>query len=125
MPRPIRLTWPTIMGCSRPTARTSSTRPTDRKGRYNLNLNYTFGKAMGIINAAADPFNLANDYGVQPTNRTHLFNAAYSIELGNPAHDKILGGFVNGWQLSGITQVESGANLTGFSSGNNFNLNLN
>jgi hypothetical protein len=95
------------------------------KGRYNLNLNYTFGKAMGIINAAADPFNLANDYGVQPTNRTHLFNAAYSIELGNPAHDKILGGFVNGWQLSGITQVESGANLTGFSSGNNFNLNLN
>jgi hypothetical protein len=95
------------------------------KGRYNLNFNYTFGKAMGIVNSQSDSFNLANDYGVQPTNRTHIFNAAYSIELGNPARDKILGGFVNGWQLSGITQVESGANLTGFSSNSNFNLSLN
>ena len=90
------------------------------KGRYNLNFNYTFGKAMGIVNASADPYNLANDYGVQPTNRTHIFNAAYSIELPNATHDKVLGGFINGWQLSGITQVESGANLTGFSSGNDF-----
>ncbi|MGA2737307.1 MAG: TonB-dependent receptor [Bryobacteraceae bacterium] len=92
------------------------------KGRYNINMNYTFGKAMGIVNAAADPFNLANDYGVQPGNRKQIFNAAYSIELGSPTHDKILGGFVNGWQLSGITQLESGANLTGLSSGNDFAL---
>jgi hypothetical protein len=91
------------------------------KGRYNINFNYTFGKAMGILNSAADPFNLANDYGVQSTNRTHIFNAAYSIELGNPTHDRLLGGLVNGWQLSGITQVESGPNLTGFSSGSDFN----
>src|SRR5580700_9682316 len=91
------------------------------KGRYNINFNYAYGKAMGIVNANADPFNLANDYGVQPTNRTHIFNAAYSIELGNHTTGKLLGGFVNGWQLSGITQVESGANLTGLSSGNDFN----
>ena len=62
-----------------------------------------------------DQFNLNNDYGVQPANRTHIFNIAYSVELGNFANNKIAGGFVNGWQLSGITQVESGANLTGFS----------
>jgi hypothetical protein len=91
------------------------------KGRYNINFNYTFGKAMGIVNSSADPFNLANDYGVQNTNRTHIFNAAYSIELGNHTTDKIMGGFVNGWQLSGITQLESGANLAGFSSGSDFN----
>ncbi|MGA2577240.1 MAG: carboxypeptidase-like regulatory domain-containing protein [Bryobacteraceae bacterium] len=91
------------------------------KGRYNLNFNYAYGKAMGIVNANADPFNLANDYGVQPSNRTHIFNAAYSIELGNHTTGKMLGGFINGWQLSGITQVESGANLTGLSSGNDFN----
>jgi hypothetical protein len=90
------------------------------KGKYTINLNYTFSKAMGIVNPNLDPFNLSNDYGVQPTNRTHLFNAAYSIELGNPTHDRILGGVINGWQLSGITQVESGPNLTGFSSGNDF-----
>jgi hypothetical protein len=96
------------------------------KGRYNINLNYTFGKAMGIINnAQADAFNLASNYGVQPGNRTHIFNAAYSIELGSPTHDKILGGFVNGWQLSGITQLQSGANLTGNSSGQDFGMSLN
>jgi len=34
------------------------------KGRYNINLNYTFGKAMGIINnAQADAFNLASTMG--------------------------------------------------------------
>jgi hypothetical protein len=91
------------------------------KGHYNINFNYSYGKAMGIVNANADPFNLANDYGVQPANRTHIFNAAYSIELGSHTTDKILGGFVNGWQLSGITQLESGANLTGLSAGNDFN----
>ena len=96
------------------------------KGRYVVNLNYTFGKAMGIVNPALDQFNLGNDYGVQPGNRTHIFNAAYSIELGSPIHDnKIAAGFVNGWQLSGITQVQSGANLTGNSGGQNFSLNLN
>jgi len=95
------------------------------KGRYTINMNYAFGKSMGIVNPSLDSFNLANDYGVQPANRTHIFNAAYSIELGNPARDKIVGGFVNGWQLSGITQLQSGANLTGFSGGNNFSFNLN
>jgi hypothetical protein len=80
---------------------------------------------MGILNSSADPYNLANDYGVLSTNRKHIFNAAYSIELGNHTTDKLLGGFVNGWQLSGITQVESGPNLTGFSSGSDFNFSTN
>ncbi len=84
------------------------------KGRYTLNMNYTFGKSMGIINPSLDQFNLNNDYGVQATNRTHIFNAAYSIELGSPVqHNKPLEGLVNGWQLSGITQLESGPNLSG------------
>jgi hypothetical protein len=96
------------------------------KGKYTINMNYTFSKAMGIVNPSLDSFNLNNDYGVQPTNRTHIFNAAYSIEFGNPYKgNKIVAGAVNGWQLSGITQLESGPNLTGFSSGNNFGLALN
>jgi hypothetical protein len=96
------------------------------KGRYNINMNYAYGKAMGIVSAALDPFNLNNDYGVQPANRTQIFNAAYSIELGNPTRNKLAGGLVNGWQLSGITQIESGANLTAQNSnGENFGMNLN
>jgi Carboxypeptidase regulatory-like domain len=95
------------------------------KGRYTINSNYTFGKAMGIVNPALDQFNLNNDYGVQPGNRTHIFNIAYSIELGNfVEHNKIAQGFVNGWQLSGIMQLQSGANLSGLS-GENFGLTTN
>jgi hypothetical protein len=95
------------------------------KGRYTINLNYTFGKAMGIINPALDQFNLNNDYGVQSTNRTQIFNAAYSVELGNPIKkNKALEGVVNGWQLSGITQLETGPNLSAIQ-GENFGMNLN
>ena len=95
------------------------------KGRYTINMNYTFGKAMGIVNPTYDSFNLSNDYGVQTTNRTHIFNAAYSVELGSPVKGNVLAkGLVNGWQLSGITQVESGANLTG-NSGQTFGMNTN
>jgi hypothetical protein len=98
-------------------------------GRYNLNLNYTFGKAMGIVSSSGNPvndqFNLANNYGVLPSNRTHIFNAAYSIELGNPVKgNKFAQGLVNGWQLTGITQLQSGANLSGFN-GQNFGMNAN
>jgi hypothetical protein len=69
---------------------------------------------------------LRNNYGAQPTDRRHIFNAAYSIELGRPVRNNWLaGGLLNGWQLSGITQWESGANLT-YSTGNDhFNMQLN
>ena len=93
------------------------------KGRYTVNMNYTYSKALGIV-GFYDQFNLNNDYGVLPSNRTHIFNAAYSIDLGDHTKARLAGAFVNGWQLSGITQIESGANLTGFS-GQNFGMNLN
>ena len=94
------------------------------KGRYTVNLNYTYGKALGIISSTYDSFNMGNNYGVQQGNRTHVFNAAYSVELGNFSRNKVAGGFVNGWQVSGILQLQSGANLTG-NRGNNFSMNLN
>lgn len=94
------------------------------KGRYTVNLNYTFAKALGIINSSFDPFNLNNNYGVMPSNRTHLFNLAYSIELGSPVRQKIAGGVVNGWQVSGLMQLQSGANLTGNRT-QNFGMNTN
>jgi Carboxypeptidase regulatory-like domain len=96
------------------------------KGHYTLNFNYAFGKAMGIVNPALDEFNLRNDYGVQSGNRKHIFNAAYSFDLGNKwATGKLAGGFVNGWQLSGITQIQSGANITYNIGNDNYSLNLN
>jgi hypothetical protein len=85
------------------------------KNKYNINLNYTYGKSLGIHpGRIGDEFNLRNNYGVLPNDRRHLFNAAYSIELGNPIKDNAVAkGFLNGWQFSGISQIQSGPNLTG------------
>jgi len=96
-----------------------------QRGRYDFTLNYTYSKALGLLgvdSTSLDQLNLANDYGPEPFDRRHIFNAAYSIELGGPVHNsKALGALVNGWQLSGITQVQSGVNLTANSSGQAFN----
>ena len=43
------------------------------KGRAVISVNYTFGKALGIVSSTLDQFNINNDYGVQSTNRhAHL-----------------------------------------------------
>jgi hypothetical protein len=94
------------------------------RGRAVINANYTFGKALGILSPTLDSFNLNNDYGVQSTNRTHIFNIAYSYNLPNATRNKVIGQAINGWQVSGIVQVQSGANLTG-QRGQNFGMALN
>jgi hypothetical protein len=73
---------------------------------------------MGIVNAGLDQYNLNNDYGAMAQDRTHLLNFAYSIELPSPAHGRLAAGIVNGWQLSGVTQLESGPNLSALTSEN-------
>ena len=95
-----------------------------QRGRYNMQFNYTYGKALGIVNAW-DEFNLDNNYGPLANDRRHIFNAAYSIELPSPVKGNALArGLINGWQFSGITQIQSGANLTA-NTGGNFNLDTN
>jgi hypothetical protein len=94
------------------------------RGRAVFTANYSFGKAMGILSSTLDSFNLDNAYGVQPSNRRHIFNAAYSYEFGRLTRQKTAGLLVNGWQISGITQVQSGVNLTG-QRGQNFAMALN
>ncbi len=104
-----------------------------QRGRFNYMFNYTFSKAMGINNSAGisgitssstiDRLNMANDYGPLPFDRRHIFNAAYSLELGSPLKANLLArGLVNGWQISGITQWQSGVNLQMNTGNSNFNL---
>ncbi len=80
-----------------------------------LNFNYAFSKNLGDSNQAG----AFKDWGkheywtVLNYNRAHVFNAAYvftvpKIGLSN----LLLKNVVNGWQLSGITQIQSGAMLT-------------
>ncbi len=85
-------------------------------GKILFNLNYTWSRALGIQGALgtgtpANPFNVYDNYGVQPFDRTHIINASYTFILGSPAHNKFAGGFVNGWEVSGITNFQTGPNI--------------
>jgi hypothetical protein len=94
------------------------------RGNAIINANYTYGKAMGIVSTTLDSFNLNNNYSVQSTNRPHIFNLAYSYTMKKVANNKLAGGLLNYWQVSGIVQWQSGPNLTG-QWGQNFSLALN
>jgi hypothetical protein len=105
-----------------------------QSGRVTWLVNYTFSKTMGIRDgqtdngtgangAIVDVFNLKNNYGVLGYDRTHIFNAAYVIRLpepvkGNSFGEKVAKGVVNGWQISGITQLQSGTPIQPNTGGN-------
>ncbi len=89
-------------------------------GMATFTMNYTFSKALGIRDNQTDngagqgntvnPFNMDDNYGVLGFDRTHIFNAAYVVNLPSLVKgNKVLGGAVNGWIISGITQLQSGA----------------
>jgi hypothetical protein len=87
-----------------------------QQGRLIYMLNYTYSKALGVRgengSATGDPTSLANNYGTLPNNRKNLFNAAYVYQFPNLRNGNMFAkGAVNGWQLSGITQFQSGADL--------------
>ena len=95
-------------------------------GRITFTTNYTFSKVLGVRDNQTDngagagnslyPFSQRANYGVLGWDHSHIFNAAYVINLPSPTKNKMLGLAVNGWALSGITQMQSGApiqNATG------------
>lgn len=88
-----------------------------QSGRLTYGLNYTWSKALGIRDGyyngnASDATNLRNNYGPLSFDHTHIFNASYAFDLGNPYKgNHLVAAFVNGWQVSGITGLQSGANL--------------
>ena len=90
-----------------------------QKGSFNYNLNYTWSKTLGI-GATPDPININNDYGLVSQDRTHVFNASYSYEVGNRFKNKLGSLILNGWLISGITGIQSGPPLQAWSP----NLNL-
>ncbi|MBV9182501.1 MAG: TonB-dependent receptor [Acidobacteria bacterium] len=107
-------------------------------GRYTMQANYTWQKALGIVldnannqsngSISINPFNLRSNYGVQPTDRRNLLNFAYSVDMGNPLHAHgFVAGATAGWQISGILQAQSGANITeggGYNSSTNYHMSL-
>ncbi|HEV2401264.1 MAG TPA: carboxypeptidase-like regulatory domain-containing protein [Candidatus Sulfotelmatobacter sp.] len=91
------------------------------KGRYSMNLNYTFSKSEQILGNNGnliDQLDVNRNFGVAPNSRKHLFNAVYSVDLPKANINKWAGGVINGWQVTGIIQVQSGPNLTGYQNQN-------
>ncbi len=88
-----------------------------QQGRFNYSVNYTWSKALGSVGAEgetstpADPINPRNNYRALGFDRTHIFNANYSYDFGQLVHNRYIGGVVNGWGVSGITQIQSGQNV--------------
>jgi hypothetical protein len=86
-------------------------------GPFHYNVNYTWSKALGGRGAdsngsVADATNFRNDYGITAYDRTHIFNASYSYTEGKLFKvNRYVGGVVNGWEISGITNLQSGPNL--------------
>ena len=88
-----------------------------QSGNLTYGINYTWSKALGIKDGyyngnAADATNLRNNYGPLSFDRTNIFNASYAYDVGSAYKGRrLIAGVLNGWQLSGITGLQSGANL--------------
>jgi hypothetical protein len=80
---------------------------------------YTYSKTLGYagsFNSSVDPFNSRLNYGLQSYDRPQMFNISYIYQLPNAgakyfSGNKFAGGVLNGWQLSGITNFQSGSPL--------------
>jgi len=100
-----------------------------QSGRLTYLANYTFGKALGIRSengdgsGGADPTCLRCNYGTLPNNRAQIFNLAYVYEFPRMANGNAFAKqVVNGWQISGLAQYQTGADLQAAVAGNgNFN----
>jgi hypothetical protein len=91
---------------------------------------YTFAKALGTVAvnesdgaAFADPVDTrGRSWGVLPYDRTHVFNLSYNYTLPKLARGALDNGvmraILDGWQMSGITTIQSGTPMRLRFSGN-------
>src|SRR3984885_6279158 len=100
-----------------------------QSGPITFLTNYTFSKVLGIRDGqsdngtgngtAVDPFNVKNNYGPLQYDHTVIVNASVVWNLPKPIHNnRVLGGAVNGWQLSNYTTYQSGGPIQPAVNGN-------
>lgn len=102
-----------------------------RSPNTTLLLNYTFSKSLGDGLAGGGVTDGYKDhgesefYGVLQNNRPNVFSAAYVVRLPQLAKAQALvRQTAGGWELSGVTQIQSGANLTSSNTGDPWSLTL-
>jgi hypothetical protein len=88
-----------------------------RTGRYRATFSYTFSKvltdASGFNDNPEDAFNRDYNYGPATFDRRHIFAATYTYTLPTLAHaNGFLRAVFGGYELSGITRLQSGAYFT-------------
>lgn len=92
-------------------------------GWLSLQANYTFSKNMGenqLSEGALSDWGANWLYGISSLNRAHTLNAAYVFTLPKTHNsNSFVRGALDNWQISGITQISSGAQLN--SQNANFN----
>ena len=90
--------------------------------KLNFQANYTFSKVMGIWDGDTSngngngstvwPYVLGANAGPLDYDHTHIFNVWYIYNLPSPIHgNRLLGGAINDWKLSGWNTYQSGAYL--------------
>jgi len=81
-----------------------------RAGPVTINANFTWSKSLGTV-VNWDPFNVAPNNTYTNLNRPFVFNSSYVYREPNFFHgNRLIGGAINGWQISGITLWQSGLN---------------
>lgn len=95
------------------------------QGALTFNANFSWSKALGIINTTLDAFNIDNNYGILAIDRPRVMNFTYAYDLGNRYKGfKVLEGAINGWTISGLTTFQSGPNWQASYAGQNLGLRL-
>src|SRR4051812_1410002 len=86
-----------------------------------VQMSYTFSKALGLSNSDTDSINAFGlnprhyDYGPMNFDRTHVMSWSYTYMLPKPGRMmgwRTLGQVTDGWQISGITRLQSGGAFT-------------
>ncbi|WP_420237621.1 carboxypeptidase regulatory-like domain-containing protein [Telmatobacter bradus] len=99
-----------------------------QKGAFIFGVNYTWSKAMGVrgnydSGYIADPVNPHHDYGLLAFDRPHVLNATFSWQEGERFRGaKLLRHVLNDWEISGITSLQSGADLAVLNGSTNYNM---
>lgn len=84
-----------------------------RKGDLTMTASYTWSKTLTDAASGEDPFNKRFNYGPTSFDRRHIFVTTYTYRL--PFFRKSSGFVKNvlaGWEISGITRLQSGQSLT-------------
>jgi hypothetical protein len=96
-------------------------------GSFQFGVNYTWSKTLAVrgnwdTGGIGDPINMSHDYGITSFNRPYVINGTYSWVEGIKYHgSRIMGGFVNGWETSGVVTLQAGPDLP-VMAGNNFGI---